>query len=289
MTDAACDLPAALASDLSVISVPMTVTIDGKEYTGNLNGDGIGLSAARFYELLEASSEAFTSAVNSESASECMERELKEGRDILYIAFTSALSASYNGAELAAQELRVKYPERKIFVVDSYCASLGEGLLVYLVAREKDTCLTIDKLYDFAERTKHTICHWFTVDDLKYLQRGGRVSKSVAIMGSLLNIKPVLNVDPTGHLISHSKARGVKKSLLALVDQMSESIRNATGQTVFISHSNVVDRANELADVIKQKFPTIKEVIINYIGPTIGCHTGPGCIALFYRGVRPSA
>ncbi|MDR0819432.1 MAG: DegV family protein [Oscillospiraceae bacterium] len=286
MSDSCCDLPYELAQRISLITVPLGATIDGDTYEANL--DGKALTLERFYELLAVSSSASTSAVSSGLFAEYMERELSAGKDILYLAFSSGLSATYDNAGIAAGELRAKYPERKIYIVDTMCASMGEGLLVYLAAQEKEKGASIEELRDFAEGIKHNICHWFFVDELGYLKRGGRISKSTAFVGSLLNIKPILLVDESGHLAPHSKARGVKNVIKSMVEHMGETIRDAAGQTVMISHADAFDRAKDLAETIKQKFPNIKDIIINHIGPTIGCHTGPGCIALFFKGVMPT-
>ncbi|MDR2360845.1 MAG: DegV family protein [Oscillospiraceae bacterium] len=286
MTDACCDLPNELAARYNIISIPMNVTIDQRSYECNINEEY--LTFAKFYDLLDSSESAMSSAVSMQTFTEHMERELKAGRDILYISFSSGLSATYQNAEMAAQELRAHYSERKIYVVDSLCASGGEGLLVYLVAAEKANGADIETLRDFAERTKRMICHWFTVDTLSYLKRGGRISKSVALVGSLLSIKPILLVDREGRLAMHSKVRGVKHLLQTIVDRMSDTIRDAKGQVIVISHANAVERARELALLIKERFPEIKEVIISHIGPTIGCHAGPGALALFFKGKMPA-
>jgi len=286
MTDACCDLEYAIAKQYNIISLPMAVTIDGKDYECNI--DESGITYDEFYERLIKSESAMTSAVNTSVAAEKMESLLKEGTDILYIAFSAALSATYNNVRLAAEELQAKYPERTIKVVESRCASLGEGLLVYYAALEKERGLTINELYDYVERVKFDICHWFTVDDLSYLKRGGRISKTTALVGSLLSIKPILMVDEGGHLIPHSKARGVKHAIKALADRMGDTIRDVAGQTIFISHANAIEKAKDLAHQIKERFPTIKEIKINSIGPTIGCHAGPGTVALFFKGKMPA-
>jgi DegV family protein with EDD domain len=286
MTDACCDLSDDTAQKYGIISFPMSVTIDGADYVCNINGSG--LTSDKFYELLVASESAMTSAVNTSTITEYMECELQGGNDILYIAFSSALSATHSNGNFAAKELQGKYPERKIKVIDSRCASLGEGLLVYLAALEKERGLSLEELYSYIERIKYDICHWFTVDDLAYLKRGGRISKTTALLGSLLNIKPILMVDNGGHLIPHSKVRGVKNAIKALADRMAETIRDAAGQTVFISHANAIEKARELAAMITERFPGIKEIKINSIGPTIGCHAGPGTVALFFKGKMPA-
>ena len=168
-------------------------------------------------------------------------------------------------------------------MVDSLSASLGQGLLVYLCVQEKRKGRTVDEVHAFAEETKGKVCHWFTVDDLNHLKRGGRVSAAAALFGTMLSIKPVLHVDDTGHLVPVSKARGRKASLLALVDRMAESAVDPAGQTVFISHGDCEADADFVADEVRRRFG-VKEIYINYVGPVIGNHSGPGTLALFFLG-----
>ncbi|MDR2530044.1 MAG: DegV family protein [Oscillospiraceae bacterium] len=286
MTDSCCDLPNEIAERYGLVSVPLSITVDDKVYEANIDEKVITFD--RFYELLAASSSASTAAINAAQFIERMEPLLIAGRDILYLAFSSGLSATFSSSVMAVEELRKKYPDRKLCVVDTLCASMGEGLLVYYAALEKAKGATIEEVRDFAEKTKREICHWFFVDELSYLKRGGRISSSVALVGSLLNIKPILKVDREGKLAAYSKARGIKNALKTMLEYMGETIRNAADQTIMISHAHARERANELADGIRQRFPEIKEIIFNHIGPTIGCHTGQGCIALFFRGIMPT-
>ena len=188
-------------------------------------------------------------------------------------------------AVIAADDLREAYPGRKIFVVDTLSASLGQGLLVYLCVQEKRKGKTIDQVHVFAEETKAKVCHWFTVDDLNHLKRGGRVSAAAALLGTMLSIKPVLHVDDTGHLVPVSKTRGRKASLLALVDRMAESAVDPAGQTIFISHGDCRGDADKVAEMVRERFGT-RDVRINYVGPVIGAHSGPGTLALFYLGTE---
>ena len=206
---------------------------------------------------------------------------LESGRDILCLSFSSALSTTYQSAVIAAEELREAFPEAKVHVVDSLCASLGQGLLVYLCAREKAAGRSLTGLRDYAEATKGHICHWFTVDDLNHLKRGGRVSAATALLGTMLSIKPVLHVDNEGRLIPVSKVRGRKASLKALVDKMEETAVDALGkQTVFISHGDCEGDALLVADEITRRFGN-RDIHLNYVGPVIGNHSGPGTMALF--------
>ena len=188
-------------------------------------------------------------------------------------------------AVIAADDLREAYPGRKIFVVDTLSASLGQGLLVYLCVQEKRKGKTIDQVHVFAEETKAKVCHWFTVDDLNHLKRGGRVSAAAALFGTMLSIKPVLHVDDTGHLVPVSKTRGRKASLLALVDRMAESAIDPAGQTIFISHGDCEADAEFVADEVRRRFG-VQDIYINYVGPVIGNHSGPGTLALFFLGSR---
>ena len=212
-----------------------------------------------------------------------MRKILDSGRDVLYLAFSSALSTTYQSAVIAADDLREAYPDRKIYVVDSLSASLGQGLLVYLCVQEKRKGRTVDEVHAFAEETKGKVCHWFTVDDLNHLKRGGRVSAAAALFGTMLSIKPVLHVDDTGHLVPVSKARGRKASLLALVDRMAESAIDPAEQTVFISHGDCEADAEFVAEEVRRRFG-VRDVHINYVGPVIGNHSGPGTLALFFLG-----
>lgn len=214
-----------------------------------------------------------------------MEEILKEGKDILNLAFSSGLSSTYSASAVAAQELSAEYPERKIYTVDTLCASLGQGMLVYLAARKKQEGASIEEVRDFVEDTKLKQCHWFTVDDLMHLKRGGRVSGATALVGTMLKIKPVMHVDDEGRLINMEKARGRKASLNALVEKMAESALNPSEQEIFISHGDCLDDAEYVAERVKERLG-VKAVYINHVGPVIGAHSGPGTIALFFLGNR---
>ena len=234
---------------------------------------------------MPGSAPATTSAISVGVFDEAMRKILDSGRDVLYLAFSSALSTTYQSAVIAADDLREAYPGRKIFVVDTLSASLGQGLLVYLCVQEKRKGKTIDQVHVFAEETKAKVCHWFTVDDLNHLKRGGRVSAAAALFGTMLSIKPVLHVDDTGHLVPVSKTRGRKASLLALVDRMAESAVDPAGQTIFISHGDCEADAEFVADEVRRRFG-VQDIYINYVGPVIGNHSGPGTLALFFLGSR---
>lgn len=210
---------------------------------------------------------------------------LEQGMDILHIAFSSGLSGSYNSSRLAAEELREQYPERKILVVDSLCASLGEGLFVWYAAKLKEEGKAINEVYEWLEANKLHVCHVFTVNDLFHLYRGGRVSRATAILGTMINIKPMLHVDNEGHLINLSKARGRKRSVYRLLDMMDERIGSYKDKNpmFMISHGDCIEDAKLVEEELHKRYPD-SEVLVNYVGATIGAHSGPGTLALFFMG-----
>ena len=226
---------------------------------------------------------ATTSAVNVSDFTETIEPHLKEGRDVLVVAFSSGLSATCHSAQIAAQELSEQYPERKVYVVDSLCASLGQGLLVWYAARMKNEGRGIGAVRDWLEENKLHLCHWFTVDDLHFLKRGGRISSATAVLGTMLSIKPVMHVDDEGHLTKVGTARGRNASRKALVDHMAETAIDPAGQTVVISHGDCEEDANKVAEDVKRRFG-VQTVVLNNVGPVIGAHSGPGTVALFFLG-----
>lgn len=281
LTDSSCDLPSKLADDLGVYAIPLRLSIKGNEYKNYL--DEREIKFGEFYKMIRGGELAKTTAINIDTFLKEMEKPLKRDKDILYLSFSSGLSNTYNAAQIALKELLEKYPERKIYVVDTLCASLGQGMLVYLAAKEKEKGKSIDEVKDFCEDNKLNICHMFTVDDLNHLKRGGRISSTVAFFGTLLNIKPVLHVDNEGKLVNISKARGRRESLESLVNYMEKSVIDPGNQTIFISHGDCYDDAKYVADLVKERLK-VKEVIINYVGPVIGAHSGPGTVALFFYG-----
>lgn len=281
LTDSSCDLPAKMAEEMGLEIVSLSVLLGGEEYVNYL--DEREIPFIDLYQKLREGCDSTTSAVNVAAFLSIMEPLLAAGQDILYIGFSSALSNTYNAAVMAAAELAEKYPERKIYAVDSLCASLGQGLLVYLAVEQKRAGADIGALRDYVEQTKLKVCHWFTVDDLHFLQRGGRVSKTAAAVGSVLNIKPVLHVDNEGRLVPVTKVRGRKASLRELVNRMAEAAVLPATQTVFISHGDCLEDAQMVADLVREKLGA-KEIIINYVGPVIGSHSGPGTLALFFLG-----
>lgn len=283
MTDSCCDLTAQMADELGLVVLPLSLLIGEDTYRNYLDGRDIGFK--EFYDRVRGGAMPSTSAVSVGDFEDAMRPILSEGKDILYLAFSSALSTTYQSAVIASEELKQEFPDAKIYTVDSKAASLGQGLYVYLCAQQKLAGKSIDEVYAYAEDVKLKICHWFTVDDLNHLKRGGRVSAATALVGTMLSIKPVLHVDNEGRLISVSKARGRKASLLALVDQMEKSAVDPKDQTVFISHGDCEEDVNFVADEIRRRFGT-ETIHINYVGPVIGSHTGAGVVALFFVGTE---
>lgn len=278
-TDATSDLPASFAEQLHVTVLPMGFTMEEKEYfyiPGNSD-----MPIETFFEKMRAGIPVTTAQVNSFAFLEAFEPVLKAGEDILYIGFSSKLSGTVQSAFSAAEELQAKYPERKIVVIDSCSASLGEGLLVYYAARKQD--LSLDALAKWVEDNKLRFIHWFTVDDLVYLKRGGRISGATAAIATILNIKPVMHVDNEGYLVAVEKVQGRKKSLRALFERMEKTVDTKMTDTVFIGHCASKADAEYVATLVHEKYPAMM-VHIDDIGTSIGAHSGPGTIALFFVG-----
>ena len=283
LTDSSCDLPASFAEQMQIEVLPLTVYIDGASYLNYL--DAREISFHDFYEKLKTAKNVKTSAVNQAQFLELIEPMAAAGKDVLYIGFSSGLSGTYNAGALAISELQEKYPERKLYAVDTLCASLGQGLMVYLAWLQKAAGKSIEEVRDYVEDNKLNLAHWFTVDDLMFLKRGGRVSAATAIVGSMLSMKPVMHVDDEGHLIKVDVARGRKASIRALLDEMVKTGIDVSSQHVFISHGDCEDDANYLANLIRERFG-VKDITINYIGPVIGAHSGPGTLALFFLATK---
>lgn len=281
MTDSSCDLPAALAEKMELSVLPLYVDVGGQKYVNYLDEREIAFS--EIYAKLRTKCPAKTSAVNVNDFMGPMESLLCAGKDILYIGFSSGLSSTYDAGTMAARELSERYPERKIYTVDSLCASMGQGLMVYLAWKQKQLGRTIEQVRDYVEENKLRLCHWFTIDDLMFLKRGGRISGATAVVGSMLSIKPVMHVDNEGHLIKVGTARGRKASIKALADQAERLGLDLAKQTVFISHGDCLEDANYLADIMRARFG-VKDIVISYVGPVIGAHSGPGTVALFFLG-----
>jgi len=276
-TDSACDIKPEMLHEWGVMYRALTFYFNGddREYS---NDD---MPVSEFYEKMHQGGVAKTSAVNVDAFEEAFEALLKEGKDILYLGFSGGLSTTSNSARIAAGELADKYPERKIAVVDTLCASAGQGLLVRLVVDKKADGATLEEAAQFAEDIKLNIAHWFTVDDLEYLKRGGRVSPTVAFVGNTLGIKPIMHVDDEGHLVKVDKARGRRKSLMTMVDMYTQFAKTPESGLVFISHADCEEDARFVAEQIKERHGVEVQVITD-VGPVIGAHSGPGTFALFF-------
>ncbi len=282
VTDSCCNLLEDMIDDFGIHILPLTFMVDGEDevYQSYLKGERTDLK--QFYTMMREG-KVFKTSLPNLAESEALFRELlSSGRDVLYIAFSSGLSGTYQALSLMAAQLQEEFPERKIHVVDSLAASGGQGLLVWYAVQHARAGKSIDQVRDWLEENKLHLAHWFTVDDLMFLFRSGRVSKTAAWAGTLLNIKPVLHVDDEGHLIPMEKVRGRKKSLNALIDHMEKSANKPiSDQMVFITHGDCIEDAEYVAAKIKERFG-VKEVVINYVDPVIGAHSGPGTMALFF-------
>lgn len=280
-TDTTCDLPAEYITEHQIGMLSLTYTIDGKTYSWENP-----LPVTDFYNYMRAGSLPTTSQANPEEAKILFERIIREQDcDILHISFSSGLSGSCNSSRIAAEELSEEYPGHRIVVIDSLCASLGEGLLVHKAVTLKSEGKSLEETTAWLEENKLHLVHNFTVDDLFHLYRGGRVSKTAAFVGTMINLKPILHVDNEGHLIPLSKVRGRKKSMIALVDAMEKQVGSWRDKNdmIFISHGDCEDEAQFVADLVKKRLG-YDSFLINHVGPTIGAHTGSGVLALFYMG-----
>jgi len=280
-TDAAADMPLELATELDIAVAPMGVTIGDVTFTHDSYEREMSIS--EFYSRIRAGESATTAAVSPADWMKIIEPELQAGNDALILAFSSALSATSNNAKLVADELSEKYPDRKIFAVDTLCASVGEALIVRLAAIKRNEGATIEETRDFVEREKLHICHWVLVDDLSHVRRGGRISATSAVVGTMLGIKPIIHMNDNGELVTVGKVRGRKNAINELIRHMETTGVDLKGQTVMIGDADCREETIEMAKLIKEKFG-VKDVILGWIGIVIGAHIGPGTIALFYTG-----
>ncbi len=281
LTDSTTDISQEIADEIDVKVWPMQFELDGLTYRNF--PDEREMKSDEFYDIMRKGKMPKTSQINVVDFCEYFSDYLDKGLDVLYICFSSGLSGTYNNSLIAIEALKGRYPDRKIISVDSLAASMGEGLLVYLAAQQKKKGMGLEELAKWVEDNRLHLCHWFTVDDLHHLKRGGRVSAATAIVGSALNIKPVLHVDDEGHLINMSKVRGRKASLNAMVDQMVETYTDQF-DTVMICQGGCHDDAEYLAGEVKKRVKGVKKIIMGNIGPVIGAHAGPGVLALFFYG-----
>ncbi len=278
-TESNADLNLELSEKASVHVIPLTFTIDGKEYKNT--PQNIQLPEQLFYSKVREGSMPTTSQINVEEFKEHAIPYLEKGVDILHIAFSSALSGTYNSCSIAAEELSETYPERRIVVVDSLCASLGEGLLIYHAAMKQQQGASIDELVEFVEQNRLKVAHWFTVDDLNHLYRGGRLSKLSAVAGTLLGVKPILNVSNEGKLTPKDKVRGRSKSIDYLVDKVVQNAFNPKENMLYVTHGDCLEDCESFIEKVKQRVD-FKEICYNYVGAAVGAHSGPGTLAVFF-------
>lgn len=276
-TDSACDMEISTLKQWEVKHCSLSLTFEGESKV--YRNDEV--DPAEFYNRMREGAVAKTAAANTEVFKRAFERELKSGNDILYLGFSTGLSTTCNSAAIAAEQLKEKYPERRIICIDTLAASAGFGLLVKLAVGKKNEGASMDEVAEYIEGIKLNLSHWFTVDDLVYLKRGGRVSPAAAFFGGVLGIKPVMHVDNEGHLIPVSKARGRKASLRAMFDKYNETAIDPKSGPVFICHADCKEDADALAQMIKEAHGVEVEMTV-YTGPVIGAHSGPGTLALFF-------
>lgn len=279
-TDNMADFPEEYIAEHGLRTMSLTYLLDGKTYDADNS-----LSSQEFYNKMREGCMPTTSQINPEEAKEKLTEFLQIQKQIIHIAFSGGLSGTYNSVRLAAEELMEENSDCRITVIDSLAASMGEGLLVHKALEKQAEGLSYDEMVAWLEENKLHVCHYFTVDDLFHLYRGGRVSKTAAVLGTLVNIKPVLHVDNEGHLIPLSKVRGRRKSLNALVDNMEKQIGSFRSQNdiIFISHGDCYEDALYVKEQVQKRFG-IDRFLINPVGPTIGAHSGPGTVALFFMG-----
>jgi DegV family protein with EDD domain len=283
VTDSSANLTDELIiqNDIEVIS--LIFRVGDKEQYSFIKGEETNIK--QYYEMMRNGETITTAQLSMTPCREIFESILKHGEDVLYIGFSSALSGSFNVADMVARELQEEYPQRKIFSVDSLCASMGQGLLVYHAALLKNEGKSIEEVRDWLINNRLNLCHWFTVADLAYLKKGGRISATTALLGTIMNIKPILHVDDEGKLVPTGKVRGRRQSLDELVNQMKLTCINPEEQMIFISHGDCMDDALYVEKLVREKM-NVKDVIINYVDPVIGAHSGPGTIALFFIGSK---
>lgn len=278
LTDSSCDLPDDIVKKYQLEILQLDFIVEGE---GSFHNDQADIG--KVYSKLRNGANIKTSAANISQASETIEALFNQKKDILYLGFSSGLSSTYQTVYMAGQELMEEYPERKMISVDTLAASMGQGLLVYKACQAKDAGKSLEENAQYIEDIKLKLCHWFTVDDLFFLKRGGRISGVTATVGTMLSIKPILHVDDEGHLINVSKVRGRKAAITELVNRMEKLAVHPENQDIFISHGDCIADAEKLASIIKERFGNDR-ITISYVGPVIGAHSGPGTLALFFLG-----
>ncbi|MBS6442496.1 MAG: DegV family protein [Clostridium sp.] len=278
LTDSSCDLPDDIVKKYQLEILQLDFIVEGE---GSFHNDQADIE--KVYSKLRNGANIKTSAANISQASEAIEALFNQKKDILYLGFSSGLSSTYQTVYMAGRELMEEYPERKMISVDTLAASMGQGLLVYKACQAKDAGKSLEENAQYIEDIKLKLCHWFTVDDLFFLKRGGRISGVTATVGTMLSIKPILHVDDEGHLINVSKVRGRKAAITELVNRMEKLAVHPEDQDIFISHGDCIEDAEKLASIIKERFGNDR-ITISYVGPVIGAHSGPGTLALFFLG-----
>lgn len=278
LTDSSCDLPDDIVKKYQLEILQLDFIVEGE---GSFHNDQADIG--KVYSKLRNGANIKTSAANISQASEAIEALFNQKKDILYLGFSSGLSSTYQTVYMAGQELMEEYPERKMISVDTLAASMGQGLLVYKACQAKDAGKSLEENAQYIEDIKLKLCHWFTVDDLFFLKRGGRISGVTATVGTMLSIKPILHVDDEGHLINVSKVRGRKAAITELVNRMEKLAVHPENQDIFIGHGDCIEDAEKLASIIKERFGNDR-ITISYVGPVIGAHSGPGTLALFFLG-----
>ena len=280
LTDSAADMPCEYYEKNEVVCLNLGFSMNGENYLGQ---DGKFMEVTEFYQLLRDGAMPTTTQISPQYAKEELEKLLAEGKDVLVLSFSSGMSGTCNSYKMGSKELIEEYPDRTVTVVDGLCASMGQGLLLDYVVKKADEGATLEETAKYAEDLKLQICHEVTVNDLFHLKRGGRVSGTTAVVGSILKIKPIIYVDNEGHLVSIGKAMGRKKSISTLVETMGRQQALIAGEPIFISHGDCIEDAEYLKNILAEKYPE-NPITINHIGPVIGSHAGVGTLALFYRG-----
>lgn len=283
VTDSASDLSMKLVEELGIAHAPLSYTMDGETYYDWL--DRRDMPIQEFYRHVREGSMPVTAAVNVQQFYDMFEPILQAGEDILYLGFTTGLSTTYQSGEIAAADLREKYPERKILTIDTTCASSGEALIVYLAAQMRLEGKSIEEVHAWVAENGLSVCHWFMVDDLKHLKRGGRVSAATALVGSMLSIKPILHVNEEGKLINMGKARGRAAALQTIMQEMEARAIPGGFDTIFIAHADCLDDAKSFAEQVQQRFQP-KRIEIMDMGAVIGSHTGTGALIVSFRGSK---
>lgn len=281
VTDSACNLTEEMIDEFGLEILPLTFMIDGVQHRSYLKGEKTDLK--QFYTMMREGKVITTSLPNMQETETTLRGLLENGKDVLYLGFSSALSGTFEATDLLIKQLADEYPDRTLTAVETNAASGGQGMLVYLASQKKNQGASMEEVAQFVRDTRDHLCHWFTVDDLMFLFRGGRVSRTSAWAGTLLNIKPVLHVDDEGRLIPMEKVRGRRKSIKALVDHMEATAIDPASQTIFITHGDCIEDVEVLKEEITKRLGCT-DFVVNYVDPVIGAHSGPGTLALFFVG-----